>query len=152
MWRYLFAFVFLVTYTPGLTSKPSDDKLERGVGLHQAKKYQEAESVLREAVNEAPGNPNAHSALGLTLLELGKSQEALQELQKGLESGPATDTVQIGVARAYLNLKEPEKSRAALNRARELNPQNAEVYYYSGMLEAQRRHYATAAKDFEKAL
>src|SRR5207247_10344527 len=108
MWRYLFALVFLVTYTPGLTSKPSDDKLERGVGLYQAKKYQEAESVLREAVNEAPGNPNAHSTLGLTLLELGKSQEALQEFQKALVPGPATDKVQIGMARAYLNLKDLE--------------------------------------------
>ena len=153
MWRYLFAFLFLATYVPEVASwPPASDKLGRGIQLHQAKKYQEAEAVLREAVNEQPNDPKAHEALGLTLVELGRSQDALQEFQKALESGSATDKLQVGIARARINLKDSEKARAALNSARELNPQNADVYYYSGMLEAERRDYGAAAREFEKAL
>ncbi len=148
--RHLGILVACVTFLA--LNSVAGEKLERGLELYKAKKYGEAETVLREAVSEEPDNPQAHDALGLTLLELKKFQEAADEFNKALGIGPPSDKTQVSLARAYLELKEWDKAQAALTEAQAINSENPEIYYYRGMLAAARRDDAVAAREFEKAI
>jgi len=45
-----------------------------------------------------------------------------------------------------------EKADAALNEAQEIDSNNADLYYYRGMLAAHRKDYTAAVDGFEKAV
>ena len=96
----------------------AEDKLGRAVELYESKKYSEAEAALREVLAEEAGNSRARHTLGLALLALKNYGEAANELQKAVEAGGASDTLQVDLARAYVELKEWDKAEAALESSR----------------------------------
>lgn len=57
-------------------------RLDRGRADYQARSYSAAEREFREAVQLQPDNPEAHYRLGITLRELGWSDEAMTELYR----------------------------------------------------------------------
>ena len=73
--------------------------------LFEAKRYQEAEPVLRRVLELKPSDYGAQHDLGVTLMELDRCEEALPVLEKVLEmtlkDEPLADTFfQIGVCKA----------------------------------------------------
>jgi len=142
----------LLLLLSGLRALPAaaGEKLERGKQLYQAKKYAEAETVLQAAALEEQRNPETHIFLGLTRLELQKFEPAINNFKKAFELSGAADRAQVGLARAYMGLKDWDKAQQALNEAQKANAGNAEVYYYRGQIEAARKDYAAAVRDFEK--
>lgn len=75
--------------------------------LFEAKRYQEAEPILRRVLELKPSDYAAQHDLGVTLMELDRCEEALPILEKVLEmtlkEEPLADTFfQIGVCKAKL--------------------------------------------------
>lgn len=130
----------------------AEDKLSQAIELYESKKYRDAETVLREVLVEDSNNSRARHTLGLVLLELKNPGEASAELQKAVEIGPATDKLQVDLARAYVELKEWDKAEAALKAAEEIKSDNPDIPYYRGMVAAWRKDYAASAANFEKAI
>ena len=130
----------------------AEDKLSQAIELYESKKYRDAETTLREVLVEDSNNSRARHTLGLVLLELDNAGEAAAELQKAVELGPATDKLQVDLARANVKLKEWDKAEAALKAAEEIKSDNPDIPYYHGMVAAARNDYTSAAADFEKAI
>jgi len=137
-----------ITVTFALPAFAND--LEKAQELYKAKKYQEAESTFRQLLDKEPENSQAAYYLGLTLLELEKFAEAESLFRKTGEV-PTQDQIKIGLARAYMGQEQLDKARVALDEADAVNPDNAEVYYYRGVLAAHRKDYKAAAESLEKA-
>lgn len=60
--------------------------------LYATGRFQEAEPVLRQVLALRPTDHRAAYELGVTLMELGQYEEAIQLLQKGIDLGPASGT------------------------------------------------------------
>ena len=130
----------------------AEDKLSQAIELYESKKYRDAETLLREVLVEDSSNSRARHTLGVVLLELDNAGEAAAELQKAVEIGPATDKLQVDMARACVKLKEWDKAEDALKAAEEIKSDNPDIPYYRGMVAAARKDYAASAANFEKAI
>jgi len=141
------------------------EMLSKARELMTVNQYPEAEAALREALSEEPENPEANQLLGLCLLELKRYPEAEQAFLKAEKAlpgqseppadpprSPRPEEVQIGLARALMEQKELDRAAEALARAEQLNPQNADLYFYRGIYDAHRQDYAAAAADMDKAI
>jgi tetratricopeptide (TPR) repeat protein len=86
----------------------------------------EAERELTEAVSLLPKESEARLALGETLEEEGRHQEATTELETSLKLNDSV-TAHLWLARAYLALDRPEAARSQGQAALQLDPANQDA-------------------------
>ena len=150
-----------------LNAEPEDAEARcvLGLSLLGRDKFKEAETAAREVLQAAPEDFEAHYVLGLSLLGQEKPKEAEQALLKAEKAMPEikpeepdnalrfrASSVQVGLARVYLEQKQLDKAADAFIRAEKTQSKNADVYFYRGMLDAHRKDYAAAARDMDKAI
>jgi tetratricopeptide (TPR) repeat protein len=144
-----------------LFGQDTAEKIERARKLLADKDYKQAESIAREVLGEASENADANYLLGMSLLgqdRFKEAEDALLKADKAASSegspstGPKPEAIQVGLARAYMDQKELDKAGEALARAEKMRPDDPDVYYYRGMLDAHRQDYAAAARDMDKAI
>lgn len=158
--KHIAGLAILVLTIPTF-GQDTSEKIERARKLLADKDYKQAESVVREVLDESPENADANYVLGMSLLGQGRSkeaEEALLKADKGLSpesapsTGPKPEAIQVGLARAYMDQKQLDKAGEALARADQMKPDDPDVYYYRGMLDAHRQDYAAAARDMDKSI
>ncbi|HEX8691819.1 MAG TPA: hypothetical protein VF746_05340 [Longimicrobium sp.] len=97
----------------------------------------------------------AENAHGRSLHLMGDYQQALTVFQQARARVPDMVDPYIGIAAAYLKLKQEgdrrwaEHTEDALEKALELSPLNEKAHYYFGRLEAERGNYEAAKQHFE---
>jgi len=89
---------------------------------HQDGHLQTAEEAARRALALNSSSPEAHLALGVVQLARGKTAEAKETFEEGLDAAPADDALLRNVARAYAALARPESAEGMFKRARDLRP------------------------------
>src|SRR5579859_2818363 len=92
--------------------KRADMAFRAGYAAQQAGNLELARSHFAEAARLAPRIPEAHEALGAVLVELGKTAEAIQELEAALKLKPGNREIETNLALAQVKAKEPEKAIA----------------------------------------
>jgi Tfp pilus assembly protein PilF len=116
-------------------------------------------AAFRRAVQDEPGWAAARAGLGAALLDGGRVEEAVAELelaQRGYDVPPELWAV-LGRALLYRNLRLPEDQRdwagveSALARAREAQPEAQAVAVLEAELLAARKDFAAARAVLEKA-
>jgi tetratricopeptide (TPR) repeat protein len=116
----------LLTLVEDLSHTP-EKCLERGLAAVAGGRAGEAREDLEIAVAEFPDDGRAHEGLGFALLSLGEHAAALEELMR------ATHILGTGVerhramARCHIALGKPEFAGLLLERAIELDPQDASL-------------------------
>lgn len=88
-----------------------DTKIFKVIGLYNRKKIEEAVGTAREVVKERPSMPLGRSLLAQTLLESGRTGEALEVMRKARTDGVATESLLRQLA---LTLSEQGKMDEAL--------------------------------------
>jgi arylsulfatase A-like enzyme/tetratricopeptide (TPR) repeat protein len=88
-----------------------DTKIFKVIGLYNRKKIEEAVGAAREVVKERPSMPLGRSLLAQSLLESGRTAEAMEVMRKARADGMATESLlrQLG-----LTLSEQGKADEAL--------------------------------------
>jgi cytochrome c-type biogenesis protein CcmH/NrfG len=131
---------------------------EKGIELYHSWQYQEAEKVLRDALQADPLDVKANYYLGLSLLLDQKYDEAL-EIFLRLEDERLTQTAvpdkcqtQIALARARLGLKQYAEAWKNLEAAEKDNAYSPDVYVYRGVYYLQQNKEKKAIKELEKAI
>ncbi|MGB7923803.1 MAG: tetratricopeptide repeat protein [Pyrinomonadaceae bacterium] len=84
-----------------------------GAALVQARRYQEAVSILRQVVEVAPGNYTAHANLATALYEAKRFAEALTEYGWIVRAKPELAATYFFIATAHDNLGEYDEALAA---------------------------------------
>jgi tetratricopeptide (TPR) repeat protein len=90
----------------------------------QVKRYDQALTLYRQISNENPANVEAQRALAGLMLESGKDQEAIGQLEALLKTAPDDATLRAQLGELYL-ATNPEKALEQYSAAARLAPENA---------------------------
>jgi serine/threonine protein kinase/tetratricopeptide (TPR) repeat protein len=100
----------------------------RFVQTNDAPLVERAHSEAQRAVALAPNLPEAHLALGITLLGRGRSAEAAAAFAEARRLAPGDDAACRQMARAYFRLKRNAEAEKLYQQAIDLRPQYWENY------------------------
>src|SRR4028118_1456126 len=109
-----------------------EEYLEQGETLASEGLIEEALSRFEQALESAPGNPEAIEAVGRALLNLGRLEEAEASFLDALEIDPEWVAPRMGLALVALGRDEPFKIVHHLERAIEADPGYPESYVELG--------------------
>jgi protein O-mannosyl-transferase len=109
-------------------------------------------TLFQKTVAVSPHNARARAALGGSLYDLGRYQEALDEFRQATELNPSFAPGWNGLARAEGKLGHIDQAHDDMLKAIDLQPNNAGYFSGLGILEFQERKYADAADRFRRAL
>jgi tetratricopeptide (TPR) repeat protein len=88
--------------------------------------FNEARTALEKAVAAQPGYSSSHIALGRIYLTLGRTADAVTQLEAGRRLDPRNKAVYPPLAAAYRRSGEPGKAKEALAALAQLNREEAE--------------------------
>ena len=102
--------------------RPGDGRLRNlhGVCLAKQRRYEEAASVLDEAVQLVPRDPTAHVNAALALKGAGKRDRALKQLEQAIADGVQDRRVWRLKGVLHMERDEPREAYEAFEQAREL--------------------------------
>ena len=113
-------------------SVPPEARKEYAAGQKSVNEKHDAESGIRhyrKAIQIYDKYSDAHLALGLVYLDLGKLEEAQSELQKANELNPNAPGGYLALGAMYNQQKKYDDAEKALTRGLELNPDVAQGHY-----------------------
>lgn len=118
----------------------------------QKKDWASAEASYRKAIELRPGYGEAYVALARVLQESGQNDKALELLNQAAAANQNDARVQFSLGIWYLNAGKPDLAEPPLRKAAELEPTNAEIFYYLGTLSVQQNKVPEAITNLEKYL
>jgi rhomboid protease GluP len=93
-----------------------------------------------------------HGQNGVGLLEEGKTDEGIAELQKSVRMRPGFAPAHAALARAYIAKKDFDNATAEMTRVIALNPRSEEAYYQLGLIYLEQKLPAKAQDAFAQLL
>lgn len=95
----------------------------------QMKDYSLAAEMLRRALDQQPGNPDLKHALAQDLLLSDQVEDALKAYQEIVEDDPKDEQSLLRISQIYRQKHDFAKAREALEKAKEVDPNNLEILY-----------------------
>ncbi len=89
MWLVL--LIPFIIVLPALGQQTAEEYFNKGVGLYEAKNYNEAVTAFEKAIELKPKYVEAHYNLGVTYWQQKQYKKVSEELQKVLELAPGSD-------------------------------------------------------------
>jgi tetratricopeptide (TPR) repeat protein len=113
--------------------------------LHELGHFREAEEIYRLSLQHDPDIAAAHSSLAGTLLSLGRYAEAEAAARKAIALSPRSIHALVMLANALIEQGSIEEGCKTIRKAEDIDPANAELLRWQGMLEM------VFKADFERA-
>lgn len=110
-------------------------------------KFEAAVEAFAAYLAKAPDDPESRVQLASLLLDLGREEEALAQLERAQQAGYESVTVLKMRADAHVRRGEWEAATEALSRAVELQPANAALRARLGRVWLERRDFAAAERE-----
>ena len=133
----------------------AEARYQLGIWLYRARRYPDAVPQFEKAVALRPRDQRAHDYLALSLEALGEAERAEQAYRRAFEasSGSLPDPFfDYYYGRFLLKQGRLEESRAHLDRAVALHPDERTVHYERAKVNLVLKDYGAARKDAERAL
>jgi TolB-like protein/tetratricopeptide (TPR) repeat protein/tRNA A-37 threonylcarbamoyl transferase component Bud32 len=135
-----------------LDSMLADAQLARGATLDMRMQFADGLARYRKAIILDPSSVTGHHWLGLSLLNLGRTDEALVELRHSTELDPLAPTPVSAFALALLFARRFPEARSAARRALALDSGFAFALWPLGIAQAFGGQPDSAVQTFENAL
>ena len=91
-----------------------DQAIEEAVRCQSGGRSADAERLYRRVLAAAPSHPEAHHNLGVLLLELGRTEEALRHLKSALDAQPRDGQLWVSYVDALLHAGEHRQAQDVL--------------------------------------
>ncbi len=127
------------------------DSLLAGRALHALRKFDEANSLLRNAAARVPGDPAANTAWGELYLDAHQKADAFELFATALKTDSRWTPALVGIAEA-LSDDDPPQAAAAAGKALEINPSSVDAHLFLASQLLDQDHKADALKAVQKAL
>ncbi len=101
-----------------------------GLAYLEEFKHEEAEQEFRKFIKLAPDQKFGYANLGLTLLRMGRYEEAKEQLFKAIEIDSADADVRLILATVYQMNDEADKAIEELRTALTYNPKHLKILYH----------------------
>ena len=125
----------IASFEQVLRSDPSRIKAQENLGLclERYGQLEQALAAYQQAVN-LDAVASAHSDrpylyLGALLVKLGRSQDAVPVLVRGLELNPNSGKLHSVLGRAYFNLKKPVEAQHEMEESVQIDPRDGPSHY-----------------------
>lgn len=115
-------------------------------------RYEEAESVFREAILLDPAHPGAHNNLGNTLAALGRYEEAERVFREAIRLNPTHPAAHNNFGNTLAALGRYEEAEEALREAIRLDPTHPTAHYNLGELLLLMGEFGAARVNLEHAV
>jgi tetratricopeptide (TPR) repeat protein len=138
-----------------LAPENSEARYQLGIWLYRRLLYPEAVQQFEKVVARRPLDARAHDYLALDFEALGQAERAELAYRSAMKvnEGPFRDPFfDYHYGRFLLKQNRLEESRAHLDRAVVLHPDERAVHYERGKLNLALKEYGAARKDAERAL
>ena len=126
--------------------------LVQAISAHQESKLEEAEHLYREILKIESRHVDANHNLGLLLVSLNKSGEALPLLKIATEVNPNVIQILISYADALIKERQFEEAVTSYKKIIVLNPDFAEVHYNLGSALQNLRRLEEAEVSYKKVI
>ncbi len=132
-------------------SNQASESMQLGHAARRFGRGAEALRHYRSAVEQEPGNAEAHSVYGLMLLHLGRAEEAEPPLRKAVEIAPRHPALQMNLAEWLAHQGRTAEAVGVVSRIVDEEPRHWWAWERLGDLQARQRNFAEAAACFERA-
>lgn len=130
------------------TSDDFNERYARAVAHFRRGDTGSSLELVEGLLAEVPDDPHLHELQGQILFESGRIAESVPAYRTALAGVPDAAMVRFGLARALIELHEPEAAREAAAHLREvvrLEPENAFAWRFLGIAEGRLGHEAKAS-------
>ena len=124
---------------------------QQSVVYRYLEEYEKALTAIDQGIQLSPNNPNYYNEKWKVLYQLNRYDEALKAINQGIQLAPRA----VWYSHRGLIYNEQEKFDLALadfNKAIQLNPNLATVYYNRGLVYEQQEKFDLALTDLSKAI
>ncbi len=123
-----------------------------GASSYQSGSFGEAEKHFRLAATIAPGSAQAEVGLGMSLLALDRPRDAVPVLERALKLAPSDRMALRALGHAYQKQNDLFRGEQVLESLVREDPQDAESWYYLGVLLYDNNYYGRALAAFHRTL
>ena len=120
--------------------------------LYSRGQYGQAERVCRQILTARPGNADAHNILGVSLAALGRSEDAVTELQRAIKLNPEAPSYHANLGEILRQAGRLDEAVSALETAIELDGNNAQALNNLGIIQYEKRNFKKAVDYYQRAL
>ena len=113
--------------------------------------WSQAEHEFRRAIELDPNYPVSHEWYAENLAAVGRTAEALTQVQRAQELDPLSLIINTGIGRVYYLTRKYDEAVAAYRKVLDLDPQFARAHTRLGMTYAAQRHFDDAIHEFQLA-
>ena len=121
------------------------------INLHEWK-WKSAEEGFRKAIALDQSYVLAHHWYALCLTAIGKTNEAVTQMEKARELDPLSTRINADLGMAYLSAGRYDEAIEQELKTLELNPKSAGARWIRGMAYQQKKMFEQAIKDYQSAL
>src|SRR4051812_45008445 len=122
-----------VNVTPGKAVEMAGQLYSRG-------QYAQAERVCRQIITARPGNADAHNILGVSLAALGRSDDAVEELQRAIKINREAPSYHANLGEVLRQAGRLDEAATALETAIKLDSENAQALNNLGIIQYEKRN------------
>ena len=119
---------------------------------HRFGNWEAAEKAFERSLQYHQNHPGAYYFLGRTLVEQGRTEEALTAVFRAVALEPLRPEYRVTLGTTLGQVGRPEEAIDALRHALRLDPNLKSAYYALGGVESGRGEYEAAYEAFEEAL
>ena len=139
----------LVTVTPAQAQQSEADVfVAQAILAYDARKYDEAEAHLKEALALDPKNVEALYYSGLVLMAQQKTPQAVEVLEKARALAPRDLSILFLLGVAHFALERYDQAEAPLTQVFNERPQTEGIGYYVGLIRYRKKDYQGALRAF----
>jgi tetratricopeptide (TPR) repeat protein len=125
----------------------------RADALRELEDYSNALTLYRQAESINPKIPGIYLGRGICYREIGEINLALNDFNNAMELDRSNPEVAANLGDLLANkVQDPTSALRVLDKAAELDPNNAEVFRNRGFAHAQLRHFDEAEADMAKSV
>lgn len=143
-------------YAIAIDPADAEGLLSKANGLFKLGNYDDAIDYYRRYLQQDPGDSFAHLHVGGCLMNIGKTEEAIAELERALRCDDCDDDVRSQVCQelafCYANLHDTDKALAILDTTRTLDCNHDEMLVLRGHILLRAGRLAEAEKAFTQAM
>ena len=135
--------------TPAMAQQSEADVfVAQAILAYDARKYDEALALLKDALAMDPKNVEALYYSGLVLMAQQKTEQAVEALERARALAPRDQSILFLLGVAYFALERYDQAEGPLTQVFNERPQTEGIGYYVGLIRYRKKDYQGALKAF----
>ena len=126
--------------------------IEMAGKLYGRGNFVQAERVCRQIIQSRPANADAHNIRGVSLLALGKKDEAVEEVRRAITLNPSAPSYHANLGEVLRQSGKLEEAQKPLKEAIRLDPKNAQALNNLGIISYELKRFKDAIDHYRQSL